>query len=423
MVSAQKGISLILATALCGMFATVSSAFSQSWQVTGASNNSWSSLTCSADGTKLVAIAQPYIYASTNSGAIWFRTGAPSNSWTSVASSAKGVKLAATAAVIYNPAGGGAHGGPIYTSTNSGTTWQPTAAPSNQWSSVASSADGSILVATAAYNNSNSAYGLIFISTNFGASWNVTSAPANYWYSVAATAHGTRLIAGATGLFTSTNSGATWKSNNIPWDFQSAVPNWVSVASSADGATLLAIRDLSTYSGGSGPRSYVSTNFGSTWTSNELPHIGRGFVASSADGSHLMASMGHLYLSSDSGTTWAQQTIPGVVYSYAWGCVASSADGEQSFLGLGADDFGRPSTVYTRLSPQKPFLNLAASGLSLALSWIVPSTDLIVQQNSDLTTTNWVKVTNTPALNLTNLQNQVILPATNRSGFYRLATP
>jgi len=55
--------------------------------------------------------------------------------------------------------------------------------------------------------------------------------------------------------------------------------------------------------------------------------------------------------------------------------------------------------------------------------WIVPSTNFVLQQNLDLTTTNWTDVTNPPALNLTNLQNEVILTPTNNSAFYRLKTP
>jgi len=45
----------------------------------------------------------------------------------------------------------------------------------------------------------------------------------------------------------------------------------------------------------------------------------------------------------------------------------------------------------------------------------------VLQQSSDLT--SWADVTNPPALNLTNLQNQVTLPPSNRTGFYRLKTP
>jgi hypothetical protein len=46
-----------------------------------------------------------------------------------------------------------------------------------------------------------------------------------------------------------------------------------------------------------------------------------------------------------------------------------------------------------------------------------------LQQNSDLTTTNWTVMTNAPVLNLTNLQNQVILSPSGSNAFYRLKTP
>jgi hypothetical protein len=59
----------------------------------------------------------------------------------------------------------------------------------------------------------------------------------------------------------------------------------------------------------------------------------------------------------------------------------------------------------------------------MALAWIIPSTNFVLQQNLDLTTTNWMDVTNTPVLNLTSLQNEIALSPTNSSGFYRLRTP
>jgi hypothetical protein len=48
----------------------------------------------------------------------------------------------------------------------------------------------------------------------------------------------------------------------------------------------------------------------------------------------------------------------------------------------------------------------------------------VLQENSDLATTNWTTLTNIPALNLTNLRNELILPLpATGSAFYRLATP
>jgi hypothetical protein len=41
----------------------------------------------------------------------------------------------------------------------------------------------------------------------------------------------------------------------------------------------------------------------------------------------------------------------------------------------------------------------------------------------DLTTTNWITLTNVPVLNLSNLQHEVILSPTGSSGYYRLVTP
>jgi hypothetical protein len=46
----------------------------------------------------------------------------------------------------------------------------------------------------------------------------------------------------------------------------------------------------------------------------------------------------------------------------------------------------------------------------------------VLQQNLDLTTTDWVTLTNTPMLNFTNLDDEVTLSPTNSSGFYRLVS-
>jgi len=65
-----------------------------------------------------------------------------------------------------------------------------------------------------------------------------------------------------------------------------------------------------------------------------------------------------------------------------------------------------------------PRLNIAPTNSNLKLSWIVPSTNFVLQQSLDLS--SWTNVTDAPALNLTNLQDEVIQSPTNGSGFYRL---
>ena len=66
-------------------------------------------------------------------------------------------------------------------------------------------------------------------------------------------------------------------------------------------------------------------------------------------------------------------------------------------------------------------MNITPANGNLTLSWIVPSTNFVMQQSSDLD--SWTDMTNMPVLNLTNLQNQVTLAPSNSSGFYRLKTP
>ena len=126
-----------------------------------------------------------WIYTSPDLGTSWTRTSAPSNHWSSVASSADGSKLVAVAQYDIYHEGDPA---PIYTSPDSGASWTQTSAPNKYWTSVASSADGSKLVAVALVNS-------IYTSADSGATWVQTSAPSNYWWSVASSADGTKLVA------------------------------------------------------------------------------------------------------------------------------------------------------------------------------------------------------------------------------------
>ena len=109
-----------------GLFTVSYPALGQSWTLTSAPTNWWYSVASSADGTKLVAVGNPSIYTSTNSGATWMLANAPANSYSSVASS-DGTKCVA---VVLN--------GGIYTS-----------APDQALSTLTSS-DGRMVVAWSA---------------------------------------------------------------------------------------------------------------------------------------------------------------------------------------------------------------------------------------------------------------------------------
>jgi uncharacterized repeat protein (TIGR03803 family) len=383
-------------------------------------NENWDSVASSADGSVLVAVANMAngaspagpIIISTNSGTTWaIATGAPTNGfWETVACSADGSKMIAA------DGGGDTIFGPIYTSADMGVTWVSNNAPVINWQSVASSADGTRLVAAAELNQ------VIYTSTNSGAVWTqVTNAPKVSWFSVALSTEGTKLAAvakGSANIFTSPDFGTTWITNNVPVGSPQGIQrNWSSIASSADGSRLVAS------AGGNNTFGFIfiSTNSGAAWklTATNIvsglsahPWIG---VASSADGSRLAAVSdvagppGVVISSTNSGDTWTTNAVPFL----DWNAVALSADGDKLVASV-----GYPSTgpIYISQTTPVPVLNLSAP--DNVISWIIPSLDFTLQQSPDLL--NWTDVTNLPVLNLTTLQNQVTLPASDGNSFFRL---
>jgi hypothetical protein len=243
-------------------------------------------------------------------GAVWTLTSAPTAQWFSVASSSDGTKLVA---VIYQYLSGR-----IYTSSNSGGTWTLTNASTGNWSSVASSSDGTKLVAV-------KTGGGIYTSSDSGGTWTQASGvPTTYfWSSVASSSDGTKLVAVASSgpsvsavIYTSSDSGVTWtQASGVPTTYA-----WSSVASSSDGTKLVAVNNPLGI--------YTSSDSGVTWTkqTSGLPAIGNwSSVASSSDGTKIVAVAhnGGIYTSSDSGGTWTLTSAP----TAQWSSVASSSDG------------------------------------------------------------------------------------------------
>jgi hypothetical protein len=382
---------VMIAIILCGLLVMNDSARAQTWTQTGANTNyQWGPIASSADGTKLEAIGDPnssagYIFLSTNSGASW-ATNSPFGSWGAIASSADGTKLAAL------------NNGTIYLSTNSGSKWaEPTSAPTVKV--IASSADGKKLLA-AQYP------GFIYVSTNAGATWFVGTNMNWYWSSVTCSADGNEMAAvvsidGAP-VYVSTNCGLTW--NKAP--FVIAQPN-ATLAASADGSKLMmATSDFF----------YVSTNWGVSWAStNQSPLFGP--IRSSANGSIVLGESGGipniLYSSTNLGATWISNSVP----SDLWTAAACSADGNKLFA-TGKSGSETPGSIWVLQTTPSLQLNFSSSNTNLNFSWLVPSTNMVLQDSPDLS--NWAMVTNVPSLNDTNLQEQVMLPEGNGNGFFRL---
>jgi hypothetical protein len=374
-------------------------AFAQTWYLpnTGFLSKQVNSICPSADGTMLAATISGIIYTSTNSGTTWVSRVAGSVA----GSSADGNKL-----VAFFPAGG------IYTSTNAGVTWTQTGAPTSAyWGRLASSADGCVLVAGIATN------GPIYVSTNSGTFWTQTTAPSNNWGSIALSADGSQVAAAAANLggkgsiFTSPDAGVTWVQTSAPSN------TWGSIASSADGSKLVAAVDY--------PQKgliYTSTNSGATWISNSAPNCPGGWVqvASSADGVKLVAVGSDsklVSISTNSGASWNSNNVPNTF----WLCVASSADGNKLMAGSGGISLGAAGGVYISQTISSPELNLAPALNNLTLGWTVPSANFVLQQSADLV--SWSNVSDLPVFNFANLQNQITLAASNSGSFYRLKTP
>ena len=242
----------------------------------------------------------------------WIITSAPSKSWKAVASSADGTQLVA---VCDNNGG-------IYMSTNSGADWFLTSAPLREWYRVASSGDGTTLVACCQGNGSVIG---IYNSTNMGATWVQRTGvffPINVGFQAfAGSTNGMLWMGAASGpywIYTSTNYGVTWQKTG------SDPSTWTGAACSADGGIL--------YAANSG-YVYASTNGGATWSQKIFVFVQApgATVATSADGRTILwatgggANGGGIFTSTNAGTTWRTNIVSHAGLS----STAVSADGHR----------------------------------------------------------------------------------------------
>ncbi len=383
---------------VCQTLVAAGPAFGQVLTRTSAPNHFWWSIASSADGRRFAALigGVPYataIYTSPDSGGLWTSNGAPSVEWWSVASSADGMKLVAAA---YGNGG-------LFTSVDSGATWVSNNVNAYGAFSVACSSDGAKLVAV---TGGGQFKGPIFTSTDSGQTWLPANVPSNFWQCVVSSADGTRLVAlSATSWYMTTDSGLNWISNGMP------SVTWNAIACSADGTKLVAPVII-----GGTHRLFTSTDSGVTWVTNGAPVSRVNAVASSADGAKLVAvEPDRIWLSSDSGANWISNNVTGF-----WRGVAMSADGAKYAV---VDAGNSSGGIWVSQTTPEPELKLAVSGDKLKGSWIIPSANFVLQQNSDLTTSNWITVSNPPVLNLTNLHYEVELSPASDASFFRLATP
>jgi hypothetical protein len=307
-----------------------------------ASKQLWSSVASDASGDHLIAgsgLTIPPIniasgaWTSTNSGEIWTNVN-PGPIAGPVATNATGTVL-----VIAD--GGSVSPARMFVSTNSGASWSSplSMTTSHGWGGLASDSAGAHLVAVGEFP------GDIWTSTDLGASWidRTASGPAHGldWSSVASSSDGTHLVAvegsgevvTASGvvtgdIWTSGDSGVTWTNRTASGAAHNLA--WRSVASDANGTNLIAV----------GAGIWTSSDSGATWTpqATNIATYAWVSVASSSDGTHLIAASlapdgnsvstaGDLWTSSDSGVTWTNQTSGTFLATQQWTGVASDATG------------------------------------------------------------------------------------------------
>jgi hypothetical protein len=370
-----------------GLLITVASAFAHTWQQ-ATTLTSAGSTAMSADGRIICVVnSASQSVISTNSGATWaVATNSPPHGTAylgTVAISADGGKI--FAALMDSTTW-------MFVSTDQGATWAKTGFPSTNLPSlyaVACSADGTKVITALPYNS-------IFYSTNGGINCYTSSIP-NVAASLASSADGSRMIAGVLdpsaddgGVYFSGDFGATWTLTSAPrW-------NIGSVCTSSDGKWIGAL----------GIATYISSDSGVTWRTNQF--TGR-TIACSANGTNWIIASDHIYTSTDGGITWQTN-----LSSAQWLGGTVSADGDE-MVAVGSGQ----GTWIGRLTPT-PQLNIQPQNSTIGLSWLLPSTNFVLQQSSDISAINWAAVTNAPVLNFTNLNEDLNLPITTTNTFFRL---
>ena len=285
--------------------------------------------------------------------------------WKGVASSSDGSRIAAIST-----------NGQLWTSTNSGTTWESHTALNalnlTTWQNIVTNASGETL--TVASGN-----GSVYSSGDFGTTWTATNLTGLFGvstlYGVTTSADGKILAVsdfGTNKVLVSTNSGLSW-SNEGPSG--PVTGNFWNVVLSGDGLTLAAIASAgniwtATYSPTTTPKwTWHDTGISSSsgfWRGLSISSNGN-FIAASAYN-------GKIYVSSDSGTTWSVPSGFGTLGNINWQRITMSQDGRYISATTGSyiyssGDFGATVTRFSAPENLYSILPLDTSGIS----WIAGS--------------------------------------------------
>jgi hypothetical protein len=226
--------------------------------------------------------------------------------------------------------------GSIWTSADSGSNWQErqSGGATHNWNGLASSSDGSKLVAITSDR-------LVYTSSNFGTTWTQITGPAfdtsSTVFSVKSSDDGSTIaISSIGGIYISSDSGATWRNvtpttglGNPSWTYAGGgdTPYFQSVALSGDGSHLVTGTRMNNINNGG--IIFTSSDYGATWTSRRTSFDYIAF-ASNGDGTKLAAAIyaqSLIATSADSGATWSNVSAGGINML----ALASNIDGSLLF--------------------------------------------------------------------------------------------
>jgi len=270
--------------------------YNMAWTTNSNSSGSknWAFVASSSNGVYLAACTanNDGIYVSTNKGLTWNGPQYTMNVCVGISVSSTGQYMAACSG-----------SGPIPLSTDYGTTWTNRAPAPYGWGSFVMSSTGTPPTLFATYYDNG--IGGVYNSFNYGASWtrNVTGLPAYSLTAISCSSDGTTVYTnafdGSGGIVKSTDSGSTFGSK---YGFY---PNNLTSISSNISANIV-------YAAGQSSNAFIyrSINGGSTWSTTSAPNINWKNLACNSSGTTVIAGSqnGVIYLSTDTGVTWIQQS-------------------------------------------------------------------------------------------------------------------